>query len=86
MNNVRDKCHHYHFSDLNYEFDPVKKTYEIQQKIVAKVVDMTNEAIIQAVISAAKEAGITDLYLLDKKFVLEALMEKRDRERWAYGK
>ena len=42
------------------------------KKIAAEVIDMRDEMIVQACIRAAREAGISDLYLLDKTFVLNA--------------
>lgn len=46
----------------------------------AKLTDMKNEAIVQECIKAANEAGITDLFLLDKKFIVDAIREKLERE------
>lgn len=50
-------------------------TYTVTQKIYADCVDMENEAIVAAAVRAAKEAGFTKMFLLDKKFVLDALTE-----------
>jgi hypothetical protein len=49
-------------------------------KVAAKCIDMENVAVYNAVIEAAKKNGITDLYLLDEKFVLDALREKLQKE------
>lgn len=49
-------------------------------KIAALLLDMTDEAITDAIVEAAKNEGITDLYLLDKQFVMEAIKEKMERE------
>ena len=46
----------------------------------AKLIDMKNEAIVQECIKAANEAGITDLFLLDKQFIIDAIREKMERE------
>jgi hypothetical protein len=43
------------------------------QSIAAQVTKMTNATIVAACIDYAKEAGITDLHLLDEDFVLNAL-------------
>lgn len=48
--------------------------------IAAQVADMADTAIIEAIIHAAADAGITDLYLIDKTFIREAIQEKLDRE------
>lgn len=49
--------------------------------IAAKIADLTEEAVYQEIIRTATAAGITDLYLMDKTFVLEALKEKLEREK-----
>lgn len=48
--------------------------------IAAQVVDATDTAIVNAIIAAAREAGITDLYLIDKEFIVEAIREGIDRK------
>lgn len=53
---------------------------QIVQKIHAQCVDMTEKAIVEAITRTAKEAGITDLYLLDKKFVVNALKKAIDEQ------
>lgn len=63
-------------NEPDYDFD----TYTMIKRISAKAVDLQNAAIVAACIEAAKEAGITDLYLLDKQFVTEAIKEKIERE------
>ena len=60
------------------EFD--FSTFTITQRICAEAVETENTAIVEACIRAAKEAGGTDLYLLDKQFVVEAIKEKIERE------
>ena len=55
-------------------------SFSVTQKFAARVIEMHDEAIYNAVVEAAREAGINQLYLLDKKFVLEALREKAERE------
>lgn len=41
---------------------------------------MLDDELMNSVINLAKENGITDLVVLDKKFVLDALREKMERE------
>lgn len=60
------------------EFD--LNTFSVTQRICAEAVETQNVAIVEACIRAAKEAGVTDLYLLDKQFVCEAIKEKVERE------
>lgn len=63
---------------MNYVFahNRIGKMMDFQ----AKLIDMKNEAIVQECIKAANEAGITDLLLLDKKFIVDAIREKMERE------
>lgn len=49
--------------------------------IQAAVVDAANKGIADAVIQTAIADGVAELYLLDRKFVLDALREKIERER-----
>lgn len=50
------------------------------QRIRAAAIDMTDNLIVQAITQAAKEEGVTDLYLIDKKFAADAIKEKLERE------
>ena len=67
----------YPFDHYNLEMTPDINIgdgmYSIQRKILAKCVDMADDAIVKAVIEVAKENCISDLYLLDKTFVVNAL-------------
>ena len=47
--------------------------YTINQKIAAHCIDMADETIMKAIISTAKSEGISQLFLLDKEFVMNAL-------------
>lgn len=48
-------------------------------KIAAHVADLTDNAIVSAIVRTAAAEGITDLYLMDKGFVLSALLEEIKR-------
>lgn len=48
--------------------------------MAAQVVDTQERMLVEAVIRAAEEEGVRDLYILDKKFVFDALREKMERE------
>lgn len=48
-------------------------------KVQAAVVDMTDRLIIKAITEEAMAAGYTDLYLMDKTFIIDAIREKYDR-------
>lgn len=68
----------------HYEFEQPQtlfaaETFPSGAVIAAKVADMTDHAIWCAIIDAAREEGVTDLYLLDKQFVIDALREKIER-------
>ena len=47
---------------------------------MAVCIDKTEEAIVEACIACAKKEGITDLYMLDRQFVIDALREKKARD------
>lgn len=49
-------------------------------KISVQVTDMEDDAIMEAVIQAARDAQLTDLYLIDREFVLRALRKELERE------
>lgn len=54
---------------------------KVMFNIQAAVVDAANKGITDAVIQTAIVDGVAELYLLDRKFVLDALREKLERER-----
>lgn len=59
--------------DFNYAGDMNSR------RIAAKVADLTEETIREEIILAAREAGVTDLYLMDRDFLLSAIREKQER-------
>ena len=54
-------------------------TYSITQKISAQVIDMAEKVIVDAIINTAREAGINDLYLIDKEFIITAIKNEMNR-------
>ena len=52
----------------------------VRRNISVQVANMLDNEIMTAIVNLAKENGITDLFVLDKKFVLDALKEKMERE------
>lgn len=52
---------------------------KIEFKILAQVMDICDKVIYDAVVDFAKEAGISDLYLLDREFVRTALINEAER-------
>lgn len=62
--------------------DPVvdMDSMTVNFRFAADVLDMAEQAIVDATIKAAMEAGITELYLIDRRFILEAIREKLARD------
>lgn len=58
--------------------DPIVDASEmtVTFHFAAEVCDVADKAIVDAVVDAAQKAGITQLYLLDKDFISEAIREK----------
>ena len=79
-----DKIAHYILNrmDIDFESSPMR----IINKINVEVTNMMDDAIVQACINAARAEGVHDLFLLDKKFVLDALWEKIQRSMRGYWK
>lgn len=75
---MTDKIMHFHLKDVDTDFD---NPMHITTRLYADVVDMTNNTIVDACVREARRAGINDVYLLDKQFVLDALREKIERTR-----
>ena len=62
-----------HFSMNPPEIKFEDGTFSFEKRIYAEVIDSEEDAIVNAVIRSAMECGVTDLYLLDKNFVINAL-------------
>lgn len=54
--------------------------HQVTMQYAAMAVDMQEKTIVEAVIKAAKEQGITQLYLLDRDFVVAAIREKLEKD------
>ena len=67
---IRKSICYQKLKDVQLDMD----TNTYTRRICAEVLDMQETAIVQACIKAAKEAGIHDLYLMDKQFVIDALL------------
>lgn len=52
----------------------------VRRNISVQFANMLDNEIMTAIVNLARENGITDLFVLDKKFVLDALKEKLERE------
>lgn len=72
---------------LDAEFDPLEVTYmdrtimEYVRKAAVKLVEDFDNMIADGIIQELKREGCTDLYVLDRKFILDAISEKLARER-----
>ena len=54
--------------------------FTLSKKLMVEVVKTTDQAIVSAIIEAAKRNGITDLYVLNEDFVMAAIREKMERD------
>ena len=70
-----------HFHLELADFDIFEEVGRIKMKIVAEVVDKTDMAICNAIIDAARAEGVTDLYLIDRDFVITALRNEIARRK-----
>lgn len=60
--------------------DQQSPIYQITNKMAVIAADAMDNAILDEIIRTAKAEGITDLIVLDKKFIVEAIREKMERE------
>ena len=65
----------------NLHVDMDNPVQEITKRIMAEVADLTDAVMVDAILRACQSEGITDLYLIDKKFIIEAITEKLEREK-----
>lgn len=56
-----------------------KPMTDIHRQFMVELVDMADRCVVNTIIDAAREAGVTHLYLIDKKFVVDAIQEKLER-------
>ena len=72
---------------MHYHIDQIKgdllenRVFKYIQTVQAEVVDMTDRLVVEAIVNAARQNKVDDLYLIDKNFILEAITEKLDRMR-----
>lgn len=67
-----------HLSDLCLtETDDT--TWSVSRKISAQVMDMTDKVLMGSIISAAREEGVNDLFLIDKEFIITAIKNELAR-------
>lgn len=53
----------------------------ITANIVARVVEKTDEVIVDAVVKEAAAEGVTDLFLIDKEFIMTAIKNEMARRK-----
>lgn len=58
---------------LKVDYDNVANVAKITQNISVQMADRMDDAVIEAIEKAAKEAGITHLFIINKKSVMDAL-------------
>ena len=54
--------------------------YRIEKKVAVEFLRKTERFLLQSIIQWAQENGITDLYVLNEDFVMDAIREKLERE------
>ena len=54
-------------------------TYELHNEFLVKCVDLLDREIVNAIIDAARENGVTEVYLIDKEFILRAIKNELER-------
>lgn len=79
---MAERGRHYHMKDYEFAGSP---TSGIVMSFSAEVVDLQNQVMVDACIKAARNAGVNDLYLMDRQFVLDALFEKIHRTQQKEG-
>lgn len=74
-------------SCITLKFDPEKKIrgydgkeLSMATRVAVKMAKRLDKMVIDAIIKEAKEAGITDLYVLNGEFIMAAIMEKMERD------
>lgn len=65
----------------NFEFYPETLEQTVMHKLMAQVIDAADTVVVEAITNAAKEAGVTDLYLIDKEFILSAIHHEMERRK-----
>ena len=65
----------------NTDGDTSTYTGTITANIVARVVEKTDEVIVDAIIKEAAADGVTDLFLIDKEFIMTAIQNEMERRK-----
>lgn len=75
-----DNLRHIHLKEPDLKVNLERNTFEMVNRVHAEAINMQETAIVQACIRTAQRFGITDLFLIDEKFVKDALIEKITRD------
>lgn len=54
-------------------------TYELHNEFLVKCVDLLDKEIVNAIVDTARENGVTEVYLIDKEFILRAIKNELER-------
>ena len=68
---------------ISMEVSPDNTLCQVTHKLLAEVADRTDDVIVQAIIREAERAGVNDLYLIDREYILDALRLKREADKRA---
>jgi hypothetical protein len=73
----------YHLADplIDVQYSENEKYISTHiNKLVAHITDLTDKVICDEIVKLAKEQGVTDLYLLDKEFITNAIKHEMQRQ------
>ena len=54
-------------------------TYTLHNEFLVECVDLLDKEIVNAIVNTALENGVTDVYLIDKEFILRAIKNELER-------
>ena len=62
---------------LNNDIDDT--TCTLHKEFLVRCVDLLDREIVNAIVDTARENGVTDVYLIDKEFILRAIRNELER-------
>ena len=68
---------------MRVEYARDREIGDFTRKIAAEVIEAEEKVVFEAVLTAAKEAGVDTLYILTKEFILSALKHEAERRKGA---
>lgn len=66
---------------MRVEYARDREIGDFTRKIAAEVIEAEEKVVFEAVLTAAKEAGVDTLYILTKDFILSALKHEAERRK-----